>query len=374
FLRGDLDAIDGISWRPDRAEKILFTTPYHTREIYLMQDSERPLPTVQSLSDLKGPRLTLDYLANKSGFRFLELQGPAPLARYSQEDFRIGVRVGSPELLQEIQQGLDAIPQPRIDNLLQRWQEFGGTRATNTGDLPITARQQQYLSELGPLRVGFMEDYAPFSFADGGRVLGLSVDVMNRLADLTGIQVIPVRAQWPELIDMLRHGEIDILANMSYRPERENFARFTRPYHVIPNVVFTLDDTLDYTSLEDLKEYRVALGSGIYYEDTVREILGDSGIYAYDSQQSMMQALREGDVDVVITALHSGNYWIRQLGISGARIAGELKLPGMAGEDLRFGVRPSLSPLADILNQGLASITPTEEQVIENRWLGASFP
>lgn len=419
FLRGDLDAIDGISWRPDRAEKILFTTPYHTREIYLMQDSERPLPQIQTLSDLKGqrlgvvkdvfysrelveaglkinnydslpslvaalafgwidaavgPRLTLDYLANKSGFRFLELNGPAPLDRYSEEDFRIGVRVGNPELLQEIQQALDAIPQTRIDNLLQRWQEFGGTQVTTMGNLPITARQQQYLSGLGPLRVGFMEDYAPFSFADGGRVLGLSVDVMNRLADLTGIQVIPVQAQWPELIDMLKHGEIDILANMSYRPERENFARFTRPYHVIPNVIFTLDDTLSYNSLEDLKEYRVALGSGIYYEDTVREILGDSGIYAYDSQQSMMQALREGDVDVVITALHSGNYWIRQLGISGAGIAGEFKLPGMAGEDLRFGVRPSLSPLADILNQGLASITPTEEQVIENRWLGASLP
>jgi polar amino acid transport system substrate-binding protein len=35
FLRGDLDAIDGISWRPDRAEKVLFSEPYHYREIYL---------------------------------------------------------------------------------------------------------------------------------------------------------------------------------------------------------------------------------------------------------------------------------------------------------------------------------------------------
>ncbi|HAC26618.1 MAG TPA: diguanylate cyclase, partial [Marinobacter hydrocarbonoclasticus] len=35
FLRGDLDAIDGISWRPERAEKILFTEPYHFREVYL---------------------------------------------------------------------------------------------------------------------------------------------------------------------------------------------------------------------------------------------------------------------------------------------------------------------------------------------------
>jgi ABC-type amino acid transport substrate-binding protein len=125
FLRGDLDAIDGISWRPDRAQKVLFTEPYHTRKIYLMQDSDQPLPQVQALEDLAdlrvgvvedifysselrdaglsvndydslpslvralafgwidvavGPKLTLEYLANQGGFRFLELHGPAPLA------------------------------------------------------------------------------------------------------------------------------------------------------------------------------------------------------------------------------------------------------------------------------------------------------
>lgn len=416
FLRGDLDAIDGISWRSDRAQKILFTAPYHTREIYLMQDSERPLPAIQKLADLKGlrlgvvkdvfysrelteagldfnhydslpslvralafgwidaavgPGLTLDYLANKSGFRFLELQGPAPLARYSEEDFRIGVRIEHPQLFKEIQKGLSAIPRSKIDNLLKRWQEFGGTHKAGSDDLPVNARQQQYLAGLGPLRVGFMEDYAPFSFADGGRMLGLSVDIMNRLADLTGIQTVPVQGQWQELVELLKQGEIDVLANISYRPEREAFARFTQPYHVIPNVVFTLDDNLSYEKLEDLKDERIALGAGIYYEDMVRATLNSTQIFSYDSQQSLFQALIEDDVDVVIAALHSGNYWIRQLGISGVRIAGEFRLPGMEGEDLRFGVRPSLSPLADILNQGLASITPTEEQVIENRWLGA---
>ena len=417
FLRGDLDAIDGISWRPDRAEKILFTEPYHTRQIYLMQDSDRPLPDVQRLEDLQGlrlgvvadifysqelrdasldvnkydslpslvralafgwidaavgPGLTLDYLTNQSGFHFLELYGPAPLERFANEDFRIGVGKDNPELLNTLRNALAAIPDSRIDNLLQRWQEFGGNHGNASDDLPLNARQQQYLAGLGPVRVGFMEDYAPFSFTDSGRVLGLSVDIVNRLADLTGLQVVPIRAQWHELVAMLKNGDIDVLANMSYRPERETFARFTEPYHIIPNVVFTLNETLDYDTLDDLSDYRVALGAGIYYENTIREQLGRSQVSAYNGQESMFQALTEGNVDVVITALHSGNYWIRHLGISNARIAGELQLPGMNGEDLRLGVRPALSPLADILNHALARITPTERQVIENRWLGAS--
>ncbi|PSF08988.1 diguanylate cyclase [Marinobacter halophilus] len=417
FLRGDLDTIDGISWRPDRAENILFTEPYHFREIYLMHDSARALPVIRELNDLAslrvgvvedifynsvfqdagiplttydslpslvralafgwvdvavGPRLTLEYLANQAGFRFLKVLGPAPLDPFSGEDFRIGVRKDNLQLFQQLQSGLNAVPSDLRQNLLQRWQEFGGETASAPTELPLSAQQKQYLASLGPIRVGFMNDYAPFSFTDGGRALGLSVDIMNRLVDITGLQVIPVRGQWDELIPMLKNGDIDVMANMSFRPDRESYARFTDPYHRIPNVIFTRDDSLDYQSLEDLSNYRVALGAGIYYEDAVRQVLDNGSLLSFGIQQPMFQALAQGDVDVVIGALHSGNYWIRQLGISGTRIAGEFELEGFTGEDLRFGVRPSLSPLTDILNQALESITPTEHRVIETRWLGAT--
>lgn len=417
FLRGDLDAIDGISWRPDRAEKVLFSEPYHYREIYLMHDSARPTPTIEALDDLQGlrvgmvedifyrtefadagislttydsltsvvralafgwidiavgPKLTMEYLANQAGFRFLELLGPAPLQQYSGEDFRIGVLTDNLNLFNQIQAGLNAVPEEKLQHLLQRWQEFGGLTGSAGTELALSSQQRQYLASLGPVRIGFMDDYAPFSFTDGGRVRGLSVDIMNRLVDLTGLQAIPVSGQWDELIPMLKNGDIDVMANMSHRPERESFAHFTSPYHIIPNVIFTRDESLNYRNLEDLKHYRVGLGAGIYYEETLRQLLSNGTLLSFHSQQPMFQALASGDVDVVIGALHSGNYWIRQLGISGTRIAGELQLPGFSGEDLRFGVRPALAPLADILNQALTSITPTEQQVIETRWLGAS--
>ncbi|MFB2764238.1 transporter substrate-binding domain-containing diguanylate cyclase [Marinobacter shengliensis] len=275
-------------------------------------------------------------------------------------------------LFNQIQAGLNAVPEEKLQHLLQRWQEYGGLTGSTGTELALSSQQRQYLASLGPVRIGFMDDYAPFSFTDGGRVRGLSVDIMNRLVDLTGLQAIPVSGQWDELIPMLKNGDIDVMANMSHRPERESFAHFTSPYHIIPNVIFTRDESLNYQNLEDLKHYRVGLGAGIYYEETLRQLLSNGTLLSFHSQQPMFQALASGDVDVVIGALHSGNYWIRQLGISGTRIAGELQLPGFSGEDLRFGVRPALAPLADILNQALTSITPTEQQVIETRWLGAS--
>jgi ABC-type amino acid transport substrate-binding protein len=51
FQRGELDAIDEISWREDRAQSMLFTRPYHIRQTIVMHNKLRPLPAIGSLED-----------------------------------------------------------------------------------------------------------------------------------------------------------------------------------------------------------------------------------------------------------------------------------------------------------------------------------
>lgn len=416
FLNGELDAIDAISYREHMAGEILFTEPYHIRQIYLMQDDTRPIGDIQSLADLRdvkvgvvkdvyyrdllvkqgitvstydsfsslvralafgwvdviiGPRLSLKYQANIAGLYFLSIVGAAPLGPKTQEDLRIGVQADNPGLFRQIQRGLSAIPQSRKAALLQRWREFGGASLADGLGFQLDENQREFLTQLGPVRVGLMEDYAPFSFKDGGKLRGLSVDVLRRLADLTGLQVIPVNGQWAELFAMLRDGTIDILGNMSVTEDRKAFARFTSPYYTIPNVAFTRDGGLEFDGLSSLQNYSVGITSNIYYEDEVFSRLGEN-TKVFNSQETMFSALEQDRIDVVLAALPNGNYWVQELRIPGVRIAGELVLDDHPGEDLRFGVRRDLTPLASILDQALAAITPTEMRTIENRWLGAS--
>ena len=124
-------------------------------------------------------------------------------------------------------------------------------------------------------------------------------------------------------------------------------------------------------SVEDLRGLRIALGSEVFYEGAVRRLFGDS-VVGFSSQQAMFGALAEGSVDVVLAALPNGMHWVRELGLTDVRVAGEFSMPGVEGEDLRFGVRPALEPLARIMDDALAAISPTEQRTIENRWLGAS--
>lgn len=416
FLAGELDAIDSISYREDMTDDILFTDPYHIRQTYLMHDETRPVGKIQSLTDLRdlrvgvvkdvyyrdmlsdkgiavstydsfpslvralafgwvdviiGPRLGLKYQSNVAGLYSLSIAGVAPLGPKAQEDLRIGVRADNPRLFRKIQVGLAAIPKTRKAELLQRWREYGGASLSDGLEFQLDDDQREYITQLGPIRVGLMDDYAPFSFKDAGKLQGLSADVMNRLADLTGLQIVPVSGQWPELFPMLKDGSIDILADMSRTEDRLAFTRFTSPYYIIPNVAFTREGGLEYEDVSSLQGYSVGVSSDIYYEDEVVSVLGDDA-KIFESQEAMFSALEQDRIDVALAALPNGNYWVQELRIPGVRIAGELVFENHPGEDLRFGVRKSLAPLADILDQALAAISPTEMRTIENRWLGAS--
>ena len=415
FLRGELDALDEVSYREDRAPLMLFTEPYHIRQTAIMHNINAPLPALETLDDLRGfrigiirgifyqnvltdheltvveydglpsliralafgwvdaivgPEVTLRFLANQAGFRALAIAGQVPMDGYEQEDFRIAVLQGRSELHETLAKGLEAIPPQRLNDLLESWQEFGG-RQNGTQGFRLSEQHASYLRRLGPVRVGMMRDYAPFSFSEAGVTRGLSVDMLHRIQDLSGLQVTLVTDQWHVLMDMFQRGDLDIMANISRTPERLEFTRFSEPYHIIPNVAFTRDPQIQFTRLQDYEGLRIALGSGIFYEKPLREVFGDA-IMAFSDQRSMFDALAEGSVDVVLAALHNGNHWVRQLGLTDVRIAGELNLEGFAGEDLRFGVRPALEPLVGIIDLALATITPTEKRTIEDRWLGAS--
>lgn len=417
FVRGEIDAIDEISLREDRKPFTLFTEPYHHRQTVVMQDMNRRLPPISSLEDLKphrvgivknifykstlerhglqlseydalpnliralafgwvdaivGPEVTLAYLARGEGFNQIGVAGRVAMDGFELEDFRIGVRREKPEAHRVIAAGLAAIPPARMQEMLAVWQEFGGRRNREIQHFQLSREQTDYLRRLGPIRVGIMRDYAPFSFADGGKTQGLAIDILGRIQDLTGLTVTPVVDRWPVLIELLRRGEIDVLTNISRQPDRLAFTRFTDPYHVIPNVAFTRDRNFRLTDPPDFGQRKIGIGEGIFYEKALRERFGKQ-VVTYGAQDAMFRALADGSVDVVIASLHNGNHWVRELGLANVTIAGELILPDFSGEDLRFGMRPGLAPLVGIFDSALAAITPTERRSIENRWLGASY-
>lgn len=415
FLRRDIDAISEISWQEDRAKSMLFTRPFHLGQTYVFHNGNNPIQEINSLEDLDGlkvgtmtdiyfanllkesglevheyglqtdlvralgfgwvdviigPQASLHYLARKLGYVNIMPLSLAPLKGQETEDFRIAVHLDQARIHEALDQGLASIDALWLAALHERWLEYGGKSLQNIA-FKLSPTDQELVRQQPPLRVGFISDYAPLSFEDGERIQGLAVDVIARIMDLTGLKVIPVIDTWSSLIESVQQGQIDAITNISYTEERHDFIRFTNPYHNLPIALFSQDQDISVQNLESLSDLNnVGISSEVFYEKTLREFL-PTQLKSYENQNSLFIALSHGEVDVVIAALPIGNHWVRELGLSGARIVGELNLLNINGEDLRIGLRPGLEPLVPIINSALDAISPTEMRTIENRWLGA---
>lgn len=76
------------------------------------------------------------------------------------------------------------------------------------------------------VRVGFYE--CPFNIKDeNGHLSGYAYCYRQDLAAYTGWEYEYVEASWPELLQMLKEGKIDLLSDVSYTPERENQMLFS---------------------------------------------------------------------------------------------------------------------------------------------------
>lgn len=415
FEDGKLDAIDKISWSEACEDFTLFTKPYHYRRLVVMHDSKRPIGEIRNLEGLQsyrigilrniyykglfrsrglefneydgldnlvralafgwvdaiiGPEVNLNYLAHKAGYNSLKVVGRSHLEELELEDLRLGIRKGKPELHQVMEAGLAAISPERMAQLLGAWQDFGGQRVEVDRGFHFDRHQAFYIYELGALRVGFAPDYPPFSLVEGGRVRGLARDYLSRLQGMIGFRIEPVIEQWSLLREKFMRGEIDIMTNFSYLPEREAFASFTEPYYIEPNVAFSRNKNFRMRNHLDLEGLRIAIPWGISYEAELRQYFGDK-VVGYGNQRALFNALADGDVDVALAPLTNGNYWITELGLFDIYKAGELQLPNFKGEDMRFAVRKGLEPLARLFDQAMRYISPMERRSIESRWLGA---
>lgn len=69
------------------------------------------------------------------------------------------------------------------------------------------------------VRVGWYE--SPFNYKDSnGRRTGYAYEYQQKIAAYTGWEYEYVEASWPELLEMVKSGEIDLMSDVSYTEER----------------------------------------------------------------------------------------------------------------------------------------------------------
>jgi polar amino acid transport system substrate-binding protein len=166
----------------------------------------------------------------------------------------------------------------------------------------------------GLVRVGCEAAYRPFTFREGGNVVGYDVDLAALLFAPLGVRVEMVDTAWAGVIPALYAGNFDlIMTSLTYTKERVQRVGYTIPYaEATQELLVRASDAQAIRSLDGMagKILGVKLGSA---GDTMKAGLdaklkaaagtGFSEVKTYDDHPAAYLALAQGSVDGVINTL-----------------------------------------------------------------------
>ncbi|MFV1462718.1 amino acid ABC transporter substrate-binding protein [Phaeobacter sp. JH20_36] len=152
------------------------------------------------------------------------------------------------------------------------------------------------------LRVGMSGGYFPFTFVRQDVLQGFEVDVMNAVAEETGLEVEFVTMSFSGLIGALDAGRIDTIANqITITPERSAKFAFTQAYVIDgAQVVVKRGNEDSIAGPADLAGKTVAVNLGSNFEELLRNLPEADKIEIKTYEANIAQDTALGRVDAFV--------------------------------------------------------------------------
>ena len=80
--------------------------------------------------------------------------------------------------------------------------------------------------------------YPPFTIINGNTVHGIDMEIIHKLAKELGHTIKLVPCPWKRCLKMMEQGEIDLLASVLFKQEREKYMAYIKPQYIHVSHVF----------------------------------------------------------------------------------------------------------------------------------------
>ncbi|MBR4153473.1 MAG: transporter substrate-binding domain-containing protein [Selenomonadaceae bacterium] len=158
------------------------------------------------------------------------------------------------------------------------------------------------------VRVGWYE--SPFNFKDNfGRRSGYAYDYQQKIAAYTGWTYEYVPGTWVDLYNMLINGQIDILSDVSYTPERANsmlFPSFPMGAEFYYLFISASNNSISGDNIASLNGKRVGANENSYQAALFQQWAANNGINVEfvglnNPEMISIEKLMNGEIDAFIT-------------------------------------------------------------------------
>lgn len=255
----------------------------------------------------------------------------------------------------------------RINKLIKRMVVFLLFFAAVINLIPYTAYAQS--SDHKVVRVGWYD--SSFCYYDSfGRRCGIDYEYQQKISAYTGWTYEYVEDSWPNLLQMLQDGEIDLLSDVSYKPEREEYMLYpdlpmgTESYYIY---ISAENREITANNLKSLDGKKIGVNKGSIQESFLKEWADKNDIaldivpLTSEESESMNMVVR-GEIDgyAAIFSFDTENV---------------IPISRIGGSDYYYAVNKNRPDLLADLNMALAEIQNEDpyfnQRVTEERLYGA---
>ncbi len=242
-----------------------------------------------------------------------------------------------------------------------------GGHAASLSDLKLSDQEKAWLQDHPKIRIGVDPAYPPYSFVDSdGRYHGIAMEFADYFSKQLGIamEVVP-GLSWPEIVAAIKDQRLDVVASMTWRPERTAYVNFTEIYLPTPLVIMQRRGGPIHSEA-DLKGRTVALVKGYASAAQVMEEHPDVQPLMVETPKEALFAVATGKAQAYVGVLGINLYLTQKNGITNLAVAA---LYGGGAFGQRYGVRKDWPELASILDKALKALPEADRRAMFERWL-----
>ncbi len=231
----------------------------------------------------------------------------------------------------------------------------------------LTAEEKAWLENHPKITIGIMDDWLPVSYVDEqGQPRGIGVEFIDRINRLTGNRLIIEPAPFRKNYERVKNREIDAIMDISHHPTREPFFIFTKPYIITSHVFVGRKDSHYIHSAMNLNGKVIALEKEFYNVLYFKEHFPDIKFKEYETTAGALDSVARGETDAYVGNRAVVMNLIKKELLINLQV---MALSKHTNSILRIGVRKDWPQLARILDKALATITPQEKLLIQQKHL-----
>ncbi len=220
------------------------------------------------------------------------------------------------------------------------------------------------------ITVAIAESNIPYHFInEKNEADGLAVDIWKEWQLHTGIEVEFVSSNWPGSIDAVRTGKADVHAGLAYSPDRTEILAFGAPLYSVSSNLYVHKNIVGVSSFEQVTPFVVGVVRNAAYTHLLLLKNPKARLKYYNSRRELLEGVAKGEVHTFIEL----DYMSMQF--QGFKEVAEAypvyKSLMLADLDLKVAVRKDNAQWLEVINAGLAKISPQKVAELEGRWLRA---